>query len=398
MRASEARIGTALIAALCLAACSGGGGGTTPSTVISVPPTIPAASHATMSLSFAVPSASSSSIAKKKPAYVSTQSTQAVVTILTVDGNAPGSSVSPNPLTVPFVTSGAGQNCTVSGSTETCTFDVLAPAGSVAYQLNVEDTAGDVLSTGTQTFTITAGSANTLSMTLDAVPAAVTITGPTLTADTSSVGALTIAVADPAGGSIPASPAQTFTTPITITDNDTSGATALLLNATSGVGSSSVQMTSSADVVNVIYSGRAPLPFTLTASGTGVSGSLQYSVASSNLVYKPIVLSGTTVCDTSHGCSSGDANYNQPTVFINSAGGMAAFGASELGWSDFGQNFTVTLDSATCSGVATLTGSPGTSFTATGVAAGVCKATVADGLGQTATVYASVTTTGIGVI
>lgn len=389
-------MGTAFAAALCLAACSGGGGATTPSTIISVPPPIPAAGQAKMTLSFAVPSTASSS-AKKKPSYVSTQSTQAVVTILTVNGSTPPASVTPNPLTVQFVTSGAGQNCTISGGTETCTFDVPAPAGSVAYKLDVEDSAGDVLSTGTQTFTITAGIANTLSMTLGAVPAAVAITGPVLTADTSSLGALTLGVSDPAGGAIPASPAQAFTTPITITDDDTSGATALLLNATSGIESSSVQVTSSSDVVNIVYTGLAVLPFTLTASGTGVSGSMQYSVGNANLAYQPIAPSGTTTCTTTAGCATTDPNYNKPTVFINSVGGTAVFGASEAGWSDFGKKFTVTLDSSTCNGVATLSGSPGTSFTATGVAAGICKATVADGVGQTATVYISVTTTGIGV-
>lgn len=399
MRASQRNLVAALIAALCLAACSDGGGATAPPAVVSVPPIPAAAGHATMSLSFTVPSASSSSsAAKKKPAYVSTESTQAVVTILTVDGVTPPASVAPNPLTVAFATSGAGQNCTVSGTTQTCTFDVPAPAGSVAYKLDVEDSAGDVLSSGTKTFTITAGTANTLSMTLDAVPLVVTLSGPTLTAGTpAAAGALTIAVTDPGGGSIPSSPAQTFTTPITITDGDTTGATALLLNTTTGTGSASVQMTSSADVVNITYTGLAVPTFMLTASGSGVSGSMQYSVGDANLVYQPIVPSGTTTCTATAGCSSSDANYNAPTVFINSAGATAVFGASETGWSDFGKKFTVTLDPSTCTGVATLTGSPGTSFTATGVAAGICSVNIADGLGRSETVYVSVTTTGIGV-
>lgn len=397
MRKSDLRIGTALVCALFLAACSGGGA-TLPTGVVSPAQPPQSMGHASMTLSFSVAGTQSTN-AKKRPAYVSTLSTQAVVTITSVDGSAPASSIQPNPLTVSFVTSGAGENCTVSGGVETCTFDVLAPAGSVTYKLDVEDGAGHVLSTGTQTFTILSGVANRLFLTLDAAPAAVTITGPTLTAGTAvTAGALTVAVADPAGGSIPASPAQTFTTPITITDSDATGATSLLLNSTTGTGTSSVQLTQSSDIVYVTYTGRGVPPFTLTASGTGVSGSLQYSVANSNLVYQPIALSGTTTCDASHGCSSSDANYNQPTLFINSAGGTAVFGASETGWSDFSQNFTVTLDSASCNGVATLSGSPGTSFTATGVAAGVCKATVADGLGQTAAAYISVTTTGIGVI
>jgi hypothetical protein len=255
-----------------------------------------------------------------------------------------------------------------------------------------------VLSTGTKTFTITAGTANTLAMTLDAVPVVVTLAGPTLTAGTAAAAsALTIAVTDPGGGSIPSSPAQTFTTPITIADGDTTGATALLLNTTTGTGSSSVQLTSSADVVKITYTGLAVPTFTITASGTGVSGSMQYSVGDANLVYQPIVPTGTTLCTTSVGCSSTDANYNAPTAFVNSVGGTAVFGASETGWSDFGKKFTVTLDPTTCNGVATLTGSPGTSFTATGVAAGICTANIADGLGQSETVYISVTTTGIGV-
>jgi NHL repeat len=171
-----------------------------------------------------------------------------------------------------------------SGSPLTCTIDVALKAGSYTATVKTYDRApvsgaipvgANLLSTARNVaFTITAGIANHVGITLDGVPASITVGGfPSASAGTAFLNkSFSVTVKDADGYLI----VGTYSTPIMLTDSDTSGATTI---ATAGSDTPPAdELLSSSDTATISYTGRAITPVTIDASAGTVSGSGIFAV------------------------------------------------------------------------------------------------------------------------
>jgi hypothetical protein len=385
------------VASLVLLAGCGGGGGSAPAPqqppVQATPAAlVPAAGSATLTLD--VPRSSSS--AGRAPKYVSPNSAKLVVTVLTVNGNAPSATQVPpalNPETFTLSTA-AGGNCTVSPSGETCTVTIPAPTGQVTYQFDVFDSANNKLSTNTLTYTIAAGSSPNLQAQLKGIVNTVAVTTPTLTAGTSFSGPITVQAFDASGALITGS--APYNNPFTLTDNDATGATSLTDGGTTGL---VVTVGGPNDVVILNFDGEDIDPFTITAT---IPGKPATTVATVQINHSPVTFPGTPN-DTQRPT---DPNFNQPTLAFTSIPSTQQFTAAQVGWSDHGTHgFTVALDPATCGSgaaavvtVAPAAGTNNRTFNVTSQNPGVCKGTVTGGPPghpQSGTIWFSVATSQI---
>ena len=256
------------VASLVLLAGCGGGGGSAPAPqqppVQATPAAIVPAAAGSALLTLDVPRSGSS--AQRAPKYVSPNSAKLVVTVLTVNGNAPSATQVPpalNPSTFALTTAPGG-NCTVSPNGETCTVTIPAPTGQVTYQFDVFDAANNKLSTNTLTYTIAAGSSPSLQAQLKGIVSTVTVTAPTLTAGTSFSGPITVQAFDASGALIVGS--APYNNPFTLTDNDGTGATSLTDGSTTGL---VVTVAGPNDVVILNFDGQDIDPFTITATVPG---------------------------------------------------------------------------------------------------------------------------------
>jgi hypothetical protein len=381
----------AVASLILLAGC--GGGSSAPAPIGPVPTPVPTASPApgTATLTLGVPRSGSSAQRAPRAAAAGTTAAFLVVTVKTVDGQPPTAAQVPtNPQTIALSTA-AGGNCTTSPSGETCTVTIPAPPGVVTYQFDVLDASNNKLATTTATFTITPGTTPHLSTSVNGIVASVVVTVPTLNAGTPFNGPITVQAFD-AGGTLIVGSAP-YSNPITLTDNDTTGATSLSDGTMTGL---TVTVGAPSDVVNLSYTGTADDPFTI---GVAVSGKppTTVSVPTTN---QPVVLSGTTN-DT---LKPSDPNYNQATLFFTTIPSTQQFGAAQPGWGFPGHAFVVTLDAATCgsgaSAVVTVTPVNSSTFSVTSKNAGICKGTVTGGPPGhplTATVWFSVSASQINV-
>jgi hypothetical protein len=371
----------AVAALVFLAGC--GGGSSTPAPIGPVPTPLPTASPApgTATLTIGVPRSGSS--AQRAPRAGSVASSL-VVTIKTVDGQPPTSAQAPvNPQTIPLSTASGG-NCTTSPSGETCTVTIYAPAGQVTYQFDVFDANNNKLATSTATYTITPGTTPNLTTSVNGLVASVVVTTPTLNAGTSFNGAITVQAFDAGGTQIVGS--APYANPFTLTDNDSTGATAISDGTMTGP---TITVGAPSDVVNLSYTGTADDPFTITIA----IPSKPQTTANVSTTNQAVNLSGTTN-DT---LKPTDPNYNQATLFFTTIPSTQQFSAAQSGWGFPGHAFVLTLDAATCgSGAgAVVTVSPVNSatFSVTSKNAGICKGTVTGGPPahpNTATVWFSV--------
>jgi hypothetical protein len=379
---------------LVLAGCGGGHGGSAP-----VPNPTPQATNSptgaykqTATLTLVIPLPAQPSSTTRNPQYVSSATSTLLVNVNNVDGNPPPTWVSPNPQTVVLSTA-AGGNCVVSGGYETCTIATIpAPPGNVNYTFTGTD-GTNALETVTVSQTITQGQNNSLSATLQGIVHTVAISPVSLSASTTTPGAgatttLAVTPQDYDGKTIidtvdASSNHVPFSNPFTLTDNDTTGQTSLLLNATTCPGAASVSVTKPTDVVTLCYTGKATNGFTITASGGPPNATVSGSGSVSATV-NDITVTGTTVCTTSAAlCSSGDPNVNAPTVFFSAQGATATLTAAELGWTQaaYGQTFDLT-PSASCGGNYTFsTPTDVTSWNITAASGGaLCSATITEHL------------------
>jgi hypothetical protein len=368
---------TAAVASLVLlAGCGGGGSAPAPQQLPSqTVPTSSPRSSGSATLTLDVPRAPSS--ARRAPTYVSPNSAALVVTVKTVNGQAPSATQVPpalNPQTFALSTA-AGGNCTVSPSGETCTVTIPAPTGQVVYQFDLLDASSNKLATNTLTFTIAAGSTPQLQAQLGGIVSTVTVTTPALTAGTSFSGPITVQAFDASGALIVGS--APYANPFTLTDNSASGSTSLTNNATTGL---TVTVGGPNDVVILNYDGSANDPFTISATVPGKAAQTAGTVTTTN---QPVTFPGTPT-DTN---SPSDPNFNQPTLTFATIPSTKQFTPAEIGWSDHGTNgFTVALDPATCGTgasavvtVAAVSGTNNRTFSATSQHTGLCKATVTGG-------------------
>ena len=371
-----------------LAGC--GGGSSTPAPIGPVPTPLPTATPApgTAKLTIGVPRSGSSvqrsgSSVVRAPRAGSVASSL-VVTVRTVDGQPPTSAQVPvNPQTIPLSTA-AGGNCTTSPSGETCTVTIYAPPGQVTYQFDVFDANNNKLATTTATYTIAPGTTPNLTTSVNGLVASVVVTAPTLSAGTPFTGPITVQAFDAGGTLIVGS--TPYANPFTLTDNDTTGATSLNDGTQNGA---TVTVGGPNDVVNLVYTGTADDPFTLTiAIPTKPATTAQVQTTNS-----AVTLSGTTI-DT---LKPSDPNFNQATLFFTTIPSTQQFSASQPGWGFPGHAFSLALDAATCgsgaSAVVTVVPVNSFMFSVTSKNAGICKGTVTGGppaTPQKATVWFSV--------
>jgi hypothetical protein len=351
-----------------LAGC--GGGSSTPVPTGPIPSPAPTATPApgTATLTLGVPRSTAS--AQRAPRAAGSVATTLVVTVKTVDGQPPTPAQVPtNPTTIALSTA-AGGNCTTSPSGETCTVTIPAPGGQVVYQFDVFDANNKKLATSTATFTITPGTTPHLTTAVGGIIASVVVTAPTLNAGTPFSGPITVQAFD-AGGTLIVGTAP-YSNPITLTDNDTTGATSLSDGTMSGL---TVTVGAPSDVVNLSYTGTADDPFTIGIAVAGQAASTA-NVATTN---QPVTLAGTTI-DT---LKPADPNYNQATLFFTTIPSTKQFSAAQTGWGFPGHAFSVAFDPATCgsgaSAVVTVAAVDSSTFNVTSKTAGVCKGTVLGG-------------------
>jgi hypothetical protein len=205
----------------------------------------------------------------------------------------------------------------------------------------------------------------------------VSVSGAALTANTPvTAGETLVVTAYDADGNqiVNGSTSANYANPITLTDNDTTGQTQLTVNGHPA--SSSVVMGSPSDVVKLTYTGQAINAFTITASGTGFSGSGTISVNVNDITF-----TGTTNDDAAHGGLSTDPNWGQQTLFFTTTSGTQNVTGAELGWTNapYNQQFDLVPGNGTgntCGtggGIATFSASPATTFTITAQGVGICS-------------------------
>ena len=249
----------ALSMAAVLAGCSGGNStGPAPLTPLIAPTSTaaPAAAGPTSSgiLTIVInraPAASSSSA--RRAQFVSPSSSSVGVA---VNGGAPNYSsiASSSPL------------CTTSGTTQTCSVPIAAPAGNDTIGLSFYDGVngtGNLLGMGTGTTTVTLGTPFTVTIPISAVVAAVAfaITPNSVQGPAAATATLTVAAKDADGNAITGT--APYSAPIAVANNDTTGA--ITLSATA--------FSKPTDSITVTYSGAAPATSTTftTASVTTVT-------------------------------------------------------------------------------------------------------------------------------
>ncbi len=139
---------------------------------------------------------------------------------------------------------------------------------------------------------------------------------------------------------------------------------------------SSVVTSNPADVVKLTYTGQAANNFTISASGSGISGSGTISVNDNDITF-----TGTTNDDAAHGGLSTDPNWGQQTLFFTATSGSQNVTGAETGFTNapYSQQFDLVAGNGTgntCGtggGIATFSAGPATTFTITAHGVGICS-------------------------
>lgn len=212
------RLFVLIVFALAAAGC-GGGSGTTPGGPGPAPTTAPKPPVGTASVTFSIAVPSRVMSAQRQPRYVSPATATVQVAVnggvpqtFPVSGGAPCSSTAQPP---------ASGTCIIAS--------VQAPLGDDTFTVRLLDASGHTLSGGTVQQTILPGQTNTVHITFDGVVAALRVA---LTKPTPPTGATTrlgvvVTPLDAAGYTIVGAPGALPS--VTLTDDDTSGATGLYL-------------------------------------------------------------------------------------------------------------------------------------------------------------------------
>jgi NHL repeat len=201
--------------------------------------------------------------------------------------------VGPTNLTQAINLTPSDQRCT--GIPLTCTIAIPLVTGSYGATVTTYDQApvnGTIPAGANElslahniSFSVTSGKANTFNVTLDGVPSSIVVggfPGALLGTAFSSPQAFSVTVKDADGFTI----VGTYGTPVTLTDGDQSGVTAI---ATSGSDHPQPgQLLSSADTATITYTGKPVAPVTISAAAGSANGSGIFSAS------LPIYVSDTT--------------------------------------------------------------------------------------------------------
>jgi hypothetical protein len=210
---------------------------------------------------------SAASTARRGPTYVSTGTQSASIA---VNGGTP---------VIANLIAGSPNCTTLANGDLSCSLTIDAPVGADTFRETLyagTDATGAVLSEGTTSATIVPGQANSVALTLDGAIASITLTlaQTIITAGASTSVNLTVNFNDASGASIIGN--DPFTTPVILTDSDTSGQTSL----------SKTRLGSPADAASLVvtYTGTSALTSTIGASAGSITAT-------------PVTLSATTFND-----------------------------------------------------------------------------------------------------
>jgi hypothetical protein len=408
-----------LVAIVALAGCGGGGGGSNapaPASPTTAPVT-PAGKLVTPMFFIKIPAHGKSSGKARRPQYVAS-TVLSVSVALTADsvGISTGTLANnPAVTTVPAGTCNSG--CSIAGppsppgtdSFTVVTYDAGAAAGSAlnAGQLN--------------NVAISAGSANSETITLGAIPATLSLSNVPMpgvgsfNAGTQSQSTAVSVIADDADGNViptSQSPAVFYVDAtgaainVTVSDPDTNAHGSCVVpsgtsTCTTGAATSAT-LAGPDGTASLAYDGLAENPVTITATAsTATSGTAPFQP---NL--------NAPAFNSSQAAPSGVALTSGAEIDLFNTSGTGSTGSesfTELGWtgSPYAHALSI-IGTPACTSIATVSAGSndttnGTPFTATVVAsptAGLCTATVGDGLSSnttdsTATLTVTYTTSGI---
>ena len=345
----------ALVTLTVLTACGGGGGGASAGAL-----TGPLHGTTETVLRIVVPSAPATASTSRRPAFVSAGALSMSVAIYTV---AADGTIATTPASTTNVDLVPSSIC--SGTPLACTIVLNAPVGTLTFGVTLYSQVaegGNVLATfapsAVHEFTILQNTNNTIGISLDGVPAklSMSVSPAVLTAGTISSGTITVVAMDASNNVIIGT--DPYAAPIQLTDNDPSGSTTL----------SSAMVLSPVSTVSLVYAG-GPLngsSFTLSASFPAT----------------PPVLASTSV---------GVLNTNGITATPSNVTFLALAQAPQVvtyGEASYNGRFTVV--STSCAGIATVLDLIGT-FRVTPLAAGSCTVTINDNANNSTSVSIGVT-------
>lgn len=255
----RALAGAALVGMAAAAGCAGGGGSTSPLPKASAGPT-------SAKFSISVPLNQSSSV--RKPNFDAPSGTQSVsISLTSVNGTKQSGST---PAVANLSASTAG--CTTGSSTLTCTVTVSAVPGTDLYTVTSypqPNAQGTAIASGTASVTAVEGQTATAPVTLTGTIASITLSlGTPPIAGVANTIPLVVIAKDSNGATI----MGTYSTPITLTDSDTSGATKL--------SATSVADSTAAAGVTIAYNGSslANAPSIGAAAGSVSAAALPFSL------------------------------------------------------------------------------------------------------------------------
>jgi hypothetical protein len=341
-----------LVTVVALTACGGGGGGggtnvpgPAPSPTATPPGSGPSSKYVTPTFTITIPSgAGSSSSSSTRPNFVSAGALSVSIALTSDSAGIAVGSLSPNPA-VTNVNGGGSQpncnsGCTISGPP--------SPPGTDAYTITLYTLAnagGTQLDVASQSFTITEGSSNAESMTLEGIPAALSFTAlPTSwSAGIAQGGGAGLTVSITAQDALGNTITGTYANAVTLTDPDTNGDGTRLVAAScpgtyptgnTAISATTATFTSSSSTATFCYGGLAESPVTLTATASGAtSGTRSFSPTLN------VPTSGTTNSTPSGLWSSTDLQ-------LEAAGQDGTIAWTESGWTNTPYNQTLLVDSA----------------------------------------------------
>ena len=301
----------AAVAALCvlvLCACGGGSRSILAPATIAASPTAPPTSSALVRPQFTFLPPSASSSATRHPHYITANVASVEITLNSVNGAAPSTGM---PLSVTTNISMTSCPCVVYGP------DV--PAGSANFTLAAYDqpnAGGNLIATASPTYTIVAGTANNENVTLNGMPAALSLTVPTATAGTAFATPqnMPVTAKDADGNTI----LGTYAVPIAVGDSDTSGATSITTSGSDNPPAG--QLVSSSDTATIAYTGLAIAPATITVRANAATGSALFAPA-----LQPILVTTNASPAPNPNFAGVDFRPGNPTETIT---------ASEVGWTN----------------------------------------------------------------
>jgi hypothetical protein len=267
----------AFAAVLALAACGGGGGAANVPAALPVAPVTTAPTGPTTQVSFRINGGSvAPSSAARTPKFIS-PATQSATISLVVQGQT-------TLLTAVNVSPGS-PNCVGGASDLVCTVTVNAPIGTDTFVISTFDGpngTGNQLSTGTTIATVALNATNTVALVLNGVVAAVRVVLDPSSAPvgTPAVVAVTVVAYDAATPPDVIVGPGNYSTPITLTNSDTSNVTQL----------STTQVLGPGTTVTLNYTGASSTGATITPSFGGISGTLA--------TFKPTAISTPTPTPT----------------------------------------------------------------------------------------------------